>query len=58
MILFGLTMSWLVEPVKNSRLFMDDVTGTTETAPQSRHLFNATDEKLKWAGFSAIAQKV
>ena len=71
-ILFALTMSWLVESVKkatkgpisssgqrqaNSRLFMDDITGTTETVPQSRYLLNATDEKLKWAGLSARAKK-
>ena len=52
-ILFALSMSWLVESVRdetkgplsssgqrqaNSRLFMDDITTTTETVPQTRCL--------------------
>ena len=71
-ILFALTMSWLVESAKNvtkgpktssgqrqanSRLFMDDITGTTETVPQSRYLLDSTEKKLKWAGLSARAKK-
>ena len=54
-ILFALTMSWLVESAKhttkgpktssgqrqtNSRLFMDDITGATETVPQHRYLLS------------------
>ena len=71
-ILFALTMSWLVESAKNvtkgpktssgqrqpnSRLFMDDINGATETVPQSRHLLANIDDKLKWAGLSARAKK-
>ena len=71
-ILFALTMSWLVESAKNvtkgpktssgqrqpnSRLFMDDINGATETVPQSRHLLASIDDKLKWAGLSARAKK-
>ena len=71
-ILFALTMSWLVESAKNvtrgpttssgqrqanSRLFMDDINGTTETVPQTRYLLNSLDGKLKWAGLSARAKK-
>ena len=64
-ILFSLTMSWLVESVKretkgpktssgqrqvNSRLFMDDIQTTTETVPQTKHLLGKLNEKMKWAG--------
>ena len=71
-ILFALTMSWLVESNKkvtkgpktssgqrqaNSRLFMDDIASTTETVPQTKYLLNSTDSKLKWAGLSARAKK-
>ena len=71
-ILFALTMSWLVESSKtvtkgpktssgqrqaNSRLFMDDIASTTETVPQTRYLLSSTDSKLKWAGLSARAKK-
>ena len=71
-ILFALTMSWLVESVKNvtkgpktssgqrqpnCRLFMDDINGATETVPQTRYLLSSMDEKLKWAGLSARAKK-
>ena len=71
-ILFALTMSWLVESNKkvtkgpktssgqrqaNSRLFMDDIASTTETVPQTRYLLSSTDSKLKWAGLSARAKK-
>jgi hypothetical protein len=72
-ILFALTMSWLVESVKkatkgpisssgqrqaNSRLFMDDITGTTETVPQSRYLLNATDENLSGQAFQPERKSV
>ena len=71
-ILFALTMSWLVESAKNvtkgpmtssgqrqpnTRLFMDDINGATETVPQSRYLLSNIDRKLKWAGLSARAKK-
>ena len=71
-ILFALTMSWLIESNKNvtkgpktssgqqqanSRLFMDDINSTTETVPQTKYLLNSTDSKLKWAGLSARAKK-
>ena len=71
-ILFALTMSWLVESNKkvtkgpktssgqrqeNSRLFMDDINSTTETVPQMRYLLSSTDSKLKWADLSARAKK-
>ena len=64
-VLFSLTMSWLVESVKketkgpktssgqrqvNSRLFMDDITTTTETVPQTKYLLEKLAEKLNWAG--------
>ena len=41
----------------NSRLFMDDITGATETVHQSRYLLSNIDGKLKWAGLSARAKK-
>ena len=62
--LFALTMSWLVESVRgaakgpktssgqmqaNSRLFMDDITTIVETVPQTRYLLNKLVEKLNWA---------
>ena len=71
-ILFALTMSWLVESAKNvtkgpktssgqrqanSRLFMDDITGATETVPQTRYLLSSVEGKLRWAGLSARAKK-
>ena len=71
-VLFALTMSWLVESVKketkgpktstgqrqaNSRLFMDDITTTTETVPQTNCLLEKLSEKLKWAGLDAKAIK-
>ena len=71
-ILFALTMSWLVESNKkvtkgpktssgqrqaNSRLFMDDIASTTETVPQTKYLLSSTESKLKWAGLSARAKK-
>ena len=71
-ILFALTMSWLVESAKhttkgpktssgqrqsNSRLFMDDITGATETVPQHRYLLSDIEKKLTWADLSARAKK-
>ena len=71
-ILFALTMSWLVESNKkvtqgpktssgqrqaNSRVFMDDITSSTETVPQTRYLLSSTDSNLKWAGLTARAKK-
>ena len=71
-ILFALTMSWLVESAKNvtkgpktssgqrqanSRLFMDNITGATETVPQTRYLLSSVEGKLRWAGLSARAKK-
>ena len=66
-VLFALTMSWLIASVKketkgpktssgqrqcNSRLFMDDITTTTETVPQTKHLLEKMIEKLNWAGLT------
>ena len=71
-VLFSLTMSWLVESVKretkgprtstgqrqaNSRLFMDDITTTTETVPQTRHLLEKLADKLNWAGLRIKPEK-
>ena len=71
-VLFALTMSWLVESVKkttkgpkttsgqrqlNSRLFMDDITTTTETLPQTRDLLTKLSEKLEWAGLKIKPEK-
>ena len=71
-ILFALSMSWLVESVRdetkgplsssgqrqaNSRLFMDDITTTTETVPQTRCLLQKLSEKLNWAGLKARGDK-
>ena len=64
-VLFSLTMSWLVQSVKNetkgpktssgqrqvnSRLFMDDINTMTETVPQTNHLVTKLSQKMKWAG--------
>ena len=66
-VLFALTMSWLIASVKqetkgpkttsgqrqcNSRLFMDDITTTTETVPQTKHLLKRMIEILNWAGLT------
>ena len=71
-VLFALTMSWLVESVKkdskgpttstgqrqvNSRLFMDDITTTTETVPQTKYLLASLSEKLNWAGLRIKPEK-
>ena len=71
-VLFALTMSFLVESVvgetkgpktssgqrqANSRLYMDDITTTTETVPQTQHLLEKLAEKLNWAGLTIKAQK-
>ena len=71
-ILFALSMNWLVESVRdetkgplsssgqrqaNSRLFMDDITTTTETVPQTRCLLQKLSEKLNWAGLKARGDK-
>ena len=71
-ILFALSMSWLVDSVKNetkgpttssgqrqanSRLFMDDITTTTETVPQTNRLLQSISNKLEWAGLKVRAEK-
>ena len=71
-ILFALSMSWLIDSVKketkgpvtasgqrqvNSRLFMDDITTTTETVPQTNSLLNSIARKLEWAGLKVRAEK-
>ena len=71
-ILFALTMSWLIESVKeetkgpavssgqrqlNSRLFMDDITTTTETVPQTKVLLQKISEKFTWAGLKVRTDK-
>ena len=71
-ILFSLAMCWLVESVKketkgpltssgqrqaNSRLFMDDITITTETVPQTKCLLQKLSEKFRWAGMKVRANK-
>ena len=71
-ILFSLTMCWLVESVRdvtkgpcttsgqrqgNSRLFMDDITTTTETVPQTKDLLQKLNEKFQWAGLRVRADK-
>ena len=71
-ILFALSMSWLVESVKdetkgpltssgqrqtNSRLFMDDIATTTETVPQTKVLLQKLSDKLNWSGMKARPDK-
>ena len=71
-ILFSLSMSWLIDSVKNetkgpitssgqrqanSRLFMDDITTTTEVVPQTKILLHKISGKLSWAGMEAKAEK-
>ncbi len=71
-ILFALSMSWLIDSVKNetkgpkaqsgqrqvnSRLFMDDITTTTETVPQTKSLLMKITDKLEWAGLKVRAEK-
>ena len=71
-ILFSLTMSWIVDSVKgetkgpvtssgqrqvNSRLFMDDITTTTETVPHTNILLESISRKLEWAGLKVRAEK-
>ena len=71
-ILFSLSMSWLVESVQgvtkgpltssgqrqaNSRLLMDDIATTTETVPQTNILLQKVSEKMKWAELEARAHK-
>ena len=71
-ILFALSMSWLVESVRdvtkgplsssgqrqvNSRLFMDDITTTTETVPQTKCLLQKLSDKFIWAGMKVRAEK-
>ena len=41
----------------NSRLFMDDITTTTETVPQTKVLLQKISEKFKWAGLKVRADK-
>ena len=41
----------------NSRLFMDDITTTTETVPQTNRLLNSIARKLEWAGLKVRAEK-
>ena len=36
---------------------MDDITGATETVPQTRYLLSSVEGKLRWAGLSARAKK-
>ena len=63
--LFSLAMTWIVMSVKketkgpklasgnvqvNSRLFMDDITTTTETIVQTSYLLEKLIKKLNWAG--------
>ena len=71
-ILFALTMCWLVESAKyetkgpltssgqrqvNSRLLMDDITTTTETAVQTKGLLQKLSGKMSWAGLTARTYK-
>ena len=71
-VLFALAMTWLVESVHgvtkgpvtssgqrqvNSRLFMDDITTTTETVPQTKYLLEKLSERLNWAGLKVKAEK-
>ena len=71
-ILFALSMSWLIDSVRketkgpvtssgqrqvNSRLFMDDITTTTETVPQTNSLLDSIARKLQWAGLRVRAEK-
>ena len=64
-VLFSLAMTWIVMSVKketkgprlasgniqvNSRLFMDDITTTTETIVQTSYLLGKMIKKLNWAG--------
>ena len=71
-ILFALSMSWLVDSVKdeakgpvtssgqrqaNSRLFMDDIATTTEIVPQTNRLLEKLSEKFKWADLKVRADK-
>ena len=64
-VLFSLAMTWIVMSVKketkgprlasgnvqvNSRLFMDDITTTTETIVQTSYLLEKMVKKLNWAG--------
>ena len=66
-VLFAVTMSWLIASVKqetkgpktssgqrqcNSRMFMDDITTTTETVPQTKHLLKKVIEILNLAGLT------
>ena len=41
----------------NSRLFMDDITTTTETVPQTKDLLQKLNEKFQWAGLRVRADK-
>ena len=71
-VLFSLAMTYVVLSVKketkgpklssghyqvNSRLFMDDITTTTETIVQTRSLINKLVEKLDWGGMVAKPEK-
>ena len=64
-VLFSLAMTWIVMSVKketkgpklasgkvqvNSRLFMDDITTTTETMVQTSYLLEKLIKKLNWGG--------
>ena len=71
-LLFALTMTMLVMSVKgetkgpesatgqrqeNTRLFMDDLTTTTETITQTQHLLDQTYSKLEWGRLKVKAEK-
>ena len=71
-ILFALTMTMLVlsahketkgpttssgQLQKTTRLFMDDISTTTETKVQSSHLLNALSEKLSWGRLEVKPEK-
>ena len=71
-ILFSLAMTMLVESAKretkgprtesgqqqeNARLFMDDITTTTETLVQTKHLLDNLARKLEWGGLEVRPAK-
>ena len=71
-ILFALTITMLVLSIKketkgpktesgqqqkNTRLFMDDITTTTETMVQTNHLLQRLSEKLEWARLKVKPKK-
>ena len=71
-VLFSLTMTMLMLSVKsetkgprsssgqqqqNTRLFMDDISTTTETSVQTRYLLREMESKLKWGRLEAKPEK-